>query len=205
MKLYFSSGACSMAPHIAAREAGIQLDLIKVNLMTHKLESGENYKEINPRGYVPLLELDDGSRHTEAAALLQYIGDLDPTHTLLPAAGTRQRFEVIQWLTFISTELHKVFSPWLWHKETAESTKQASKEKLATRFAELDQRLSTRDYLVTDNFTVADAYCFTIVNWCNFLDISLNPYPALSAYMQRIANRPKVQDVFATEGLKKAR
>jgi glutathione S-transferase len=203
MKLYYAPGACSLAPHIAAREAGLSLDLVKVDLATHRLASGADYRAINPRGYVPLLELDDGSRHTEVAALLQYIGDLATNGRLIAAPGTAARFETVQWLTFVSSELHKVFSPWLWHKETADSTAQACREKLALRFAELDRRLVDRDYLLGEQFTVADAYCFTIVNWSNFLGISLKPYPALGAYLARVAARPAVHAALVAEGLAK--
>jgi glutathione S-transferase len=204
MKLYYAPGACSLSIHIALREAGLATDLVKVDLATHRLPSGEDYKAINPRGYVPLLELDDGSRHTEAAALLQYVGDLDPTGRLLAAAGTADRFKTVQWLTFVSTELHKVFSPWLWHKETADATAKACREKLAARFAELDAHLVGRDYLLGSAFSVADAYCFTIVNWCNFLGISLKSYPVLSAYLARVAARPAVHAALVAEGLAKA-
>ncbi len=119
MKLYYSPGACSLAPHIAAREAGFDLELIKVDLATHQLEDGRDYFAVNPRGYVPLLQLEDGSRQTEVAALLQYLGERAPGSGLMPAAGTAQRLDVLEWLAFVSSELHKVFSPWLWHKETA--------------------------------------------------------------------------------------
>ncbi|MBC5764084.1 glutathione transferase GstA [Ramlibacter albus] len=204
MKLYFSPAACSQAVHIALREAGLPADLRKVDLATWKLEDGSDYKAINPRGYVPLLELDDGSRHTEVAALLQYVADLAPASGLIPAAGTRERFEVAQWLTFVSSELHKVFSPWLWHKETADSTRAAVKEKLFARFAELDARLANQPFLTGERFTVADAYCFTIVSWAPMLALSLKPYPSLQAYLQRIAQRPAVKDVLKAEGLVKA-
>ena len=156
MKLYYSPGACSLAVHIALREAGLDFDTIKVNLQTHKLANGDDYYAISPRGYVPLVEFDDGSRHTEGAALLQYIADLAPERALLPPAGTPQRFEAVAWLTYISTELHKTFSPWLWHQETAESTKLECRVKLATRFNELEGVLTSRDYL-TGQYSVADA------------------------------------------------
>jgi glutathione S-transferase len=204
MKLYHAPGACSLAVHIALREAGLSPALVKVDLATHRLASGEDYLSINPRGYVPLLELDDGTRHTEAAALLQYVGDLDPAGRLLAAPGSSDRFQTVQWLTLISTELHKVFSPWLWHKETADSTAKDCREKLAARFTELDAHLATRDYLLGHAFSVADAYCFTIVNWSNFLAISLKPYPALGAYLARVAARPAVHAALVAEGLVKA-
>jgi glutathione S-transferase len=201
MKLYYAPAACSQAVHIALREAGISPDLRKVDLVTHTLADASDFTAINPRGYVPLLELDDGSRHTEVAALLQYVGDLAPQTGLLPAAGTPERFEVVKWLTFVSSELHKVFAPWLWHKETADSTRQSVKEKLALRFAELDGLFAARSHLAGERFSVADAYCFTIVSWAPMLGIELKPYPSLQAYLQRIAQRPAVQATLLAEGL----
>ena len=200
MKLYYSPGACSLAPHIVAREAGIAIDLVKVDLMTHRTETGEDYFRINPRGYVPALEID-GELHTEVAALVQYLAEQAPASALLPPAGTIERFRVQQWLTFVSSELHKTFSPWLWHAETAEQTKQAARDKLGVRFTELDRHLADRAYLTGDTFTVADAYAFTIVNWSNFLKIDLKPYPNLSAFMARVAARPKVREALKAERL----
>jgi len=202
MKLYFSPAACSLAVHIALREAGIAPDLLAVDLATHRLADGTDYLQVNPRGYVPLLELDDGSRHTEVAALLQYVGDSAPGAGLLPA-GIPDRLAVLEWLTFVSSELHKVFSPWLWHKETADSTRKAVKEKLALRFAELDALLANRGFLAGARFTVADAYAFTILRWAPMLGIKLQPYPQLEAYLQRIAARPAVQAALQAEGLVK--
>jgi len=200
MKLYYAPAACSLAVHIALREAGARFDLAKVDLATHTLEGGASYLDIAPRGYVPLLEFDDGSRHTEAAALLQYVADLDPSQALIGAPGSARRLAVIEWLAFTASELHKVFSPWLWHKETADSTRAAVKEKLAARFAELDRHLSTRDWLAGP-FSVADAYAFTIVNWSNFLGLPLKAYPHLTAYLARVAARPHVQAALHAEGL----
>jgi len=201
MKLYYSPGACSLAPHIVAREAGIAIDLVKVDLMSHKTETGEDYFTINPRGYVPAIQLDDSEVHTEVAALVQYLAEQAPQSNLLPAAGSKERFRMNQWLVFVSSELHKTFSPWLWHAETAESTKQAARDKLAVRFAELDRHLADRAYLTGDSFTVADAYAFTTVNWSNFLKIDLKPYPNLSAFMARVAARPKVREALKAERL----
>lgn len=203
MKLYYSPGACSLAVHIALREAGLPATLVKVDLATHRTDSGEDYLLVNPRGYVPLLELDGGGRQTEAAALLQYIAELAPAKALLPASGL-SRLQVLGWLTFVSSELHKVFSPWLWHKETADSTRKAVKDKLALRFAELDRLLQGREYLADGGFSVADAYCFTIVNWAPMLGMSLKAYPNLSAYLERVAARPAVQEALRAEGLVKA-
>jgi glutathione S-transferase len=203
MKLYFSPAACSLAVHIALREAQLPVELAIVDLASHKLDDGSDYLAINPRGYVPLLELDDGSRHTEAAALLQHIGDGKPAAGLLPAAGTRERLEVLEWLTFVSSELHKVFSPWMWHKETADSTRKSVRDKLALRFAELEQVLADRPFLAGDHFTVADAYAFTIVRWAPMLGMSLKPYPQVGAYLQRVAERQAVQAALQAEGLVK--
>lgn len=200
MKLYYSPGACSLGVHIALREAGLDFDTIKVNLQTHKLANGDDYYAISPRGYVPLVEFDDGSRHTEGAALLQYIADLAPERALLPPAGTPQRLEAVAWLTYISTELHKTFSPWLWHQETAESTKLECRTKLATRFSELEGVLTSRDYL-TGQYSVADAYAFTVLSWARMLSVDLGPYPHLNAYLARVAARPKVREAMVAEGL----
>jgi glutathione S-transferase len=200
MKLYHSPGACSLAVHIALREVGVSFDRVAVDLAKHTTEHGANYLEISPRGYVPLLELDDGSRHTEAAALLQYVADLDPNHALIGAPASSRRIAVLEWLSFVATELHKTFSPWLWHKETAESTRRAVKDKLGVRFAEMDALFARQDFLAGP-FSVADAYAFTIVNWANLLALPLTPYPHLKAYLARVAARPLVRDALRAEGL----
>ena len=166
MKLYYAPHACSLAPHIVAREAGIPIELVEVDLATHTLKKdGADYLAINPRGYVPALELDDGTVLTEVAALVQYLADLKPEYGLAPRAGTLDRVNLQAWLTFIGTELHKQFSPWLWHADTAESTVQAVKTKIATRLAELDRVFAAQPYLMGERFTVADAYAFAIVSW----------------------------------------
>jgi glutathione S-transferase len=201
MKLYYSPAYCSQAVHIALRETGLAASYAKVDTVAGLVDDGSDYRAMHPRGYVPLLELDDGSRHSEVAALLQYVGDLAPATGLMPAAGTRQRFEVLQWLTFISSELHKGFSPWLFHKETADSTRKAVKEKLALRLADVEARLAGSDWLVGDGFTVADAYAFPILRWSPMVGISLKPYPRIEAYLQRIAARPAVHAALEAEGL----
>ena len=200
MKLYYAPGACSLAVHIALREVGVSFDLVKVDLAHHTTETDASYLDISPRGYVPLLELDDQSRHTEGAALLQYVADLDPAQALIGKPGSRERLAVLEWLTFISTELHKGFSPWLWHKETADSTRQAAKAKLAARFVEMDGVLSRSDFLA-GAYSVADAYGFTIVNWAHLLGMPLTAYPHLQAWMARVAARPQVQAALRSEGL----
>ena len=200
MKLYCAPAACSLAVHIALRESGIAFDPVKVDLTTHTLENGIDYRAVSPRGYVPLLELDDGTRRTEAAALLQYVADLDPAQSLIGAPTSRRRLDVIEWLAFVGTELHKTFSPWLWHKETADSTRATVKAALAARFAELDRHLSTREWLA-DAFSLADAYAFTIIRWLSLLGLSLKAYPNLQAYLARVAARPAVQAALRAEGL----
>lgn len=202
MKLYYAPGACSLATHIAVREAGLPVELVRVNLTTHTLPDGSDYYGVSPRGYVPLLELDDGSRHSEVAALLQYLADQDPQHSLLPAHGTPGRLPALSWLTFVSSELHKGFG-WLWAKDAHESVHAASKTRLAGRFAELDALLAGQDYLLASGFSVVDAYAFTVINWSNFLGISLAAYPALQAWMGRVAGRPAVQAALRAEGLLK--
>ncbi|MBA2672975.1 glutathione transferase GstA [Ramlibacter sp.] len=203
MKLYYAPGACSLAVHIALRELGLASDLVSVDLATHRTAAGDDYFAVNPRGYVPLLELEDGSRHTEVAALLQHLGERAPESGLLPAQGA-QRLEVLKWLTFVSSELHKAMSPWLWHKETADSTRRTIKDKLALRFAELDRHLAGRGFLAGDAFTVADAYAFAIVRWAPLLGIPLAPYPQLAMYLERVAARPAVHAALLAEGLVKA-
>jgi glutathione S-transferase len=200
LKLYYSPGACSLAPHIVARELDLPLELVRVHLATHKTESGEDFFKINPHGYVPALEAD-GELLTEAAALVQYVAERAPPSPLLPASGSKERTRVNQWLAFISTEVHKAISPWLFSDKTADSTRQGIHDKLAARFGELDALFATRPYLTGNDFTVADAYAFTIVNWTNFVGIDLKPYPNLSAYMARVAARPKVKQALEAEGL----
>jgi glutathione S-transferase len=203
MKLYYAPAFCSLAVHIALREAGAGFSLVRVDTVAGRTEGGADWRAINPRGYVPMLELGDGSRHTEAAALLQYVGDLAPASGLMPPAGSRERFQVLQWLTFVSSEMHKVFSPWLFHKETADSTRKACKDKLALRFAELDAHFTHNTWLAGDGFTVADAYAFAILNWAPMTGMSLARYPKLSDYLERVRARPHVRAALQAEGLLK--
>jgi glutathione S-transferase len=202
MKLYFAPAYCSLAVHIALREAGLPFDLVQVDTVAGRTADGADYRALNPRGYVPMLELDDGSRHTEAAALLQYVGDLAPDAGLMPTGG-RERFEALQWLTFVSSELHKGFSPWLFHKETADSTRKAVKEKLKLRFADLESRLAGRSWLVGKRFTVVDAYAFTIMSWAAMVGMNLAAWPNVVAWLDRVRARPQVRAALAAEGLLK--
>lgn len=202
MKLYYSPGACSLSPHIVSREVGIPVDLVKVDTKTHKTEDGRDFYTINPRGYVPVLELDDGTVLREGPALVQFLADKVPASGLAPAAGTMDRVHLQEWLTYIGTEIHKTFA-WLFNPAAPEEAKKIARDRLATRFAEVDQHLASRKFLLGDNFTVADAYLFTVVNWSNFMKIDLQPYPNLSAFMARVVARPKVQEALKAEGLLK--
>jgi glutathione S-transferase len=201
MKLYYSPGACSLSPHIVLREAGLKFDLERVDLAAKKLkESGADYLPINPKGQVPVLQLDDGDKLTEGPAIVQYIADQKPESGLAPANGTRQRYHVQEWLNFVTSDLHKVFAP-LFRATTPEEFVKITKETLANKFAFLDQHLAKNQYLLGDKFTVADAYCFVIVGWSKYKEIDLGRWPNLKAYMDRIAARPKVQEAMKAEGL----
>jgi glutathione S-transferase len=201
MKLYYSPGACSLSPHIVLREAGLTFDLERVDLATKKLkESGADYLPINPKGQVPVLQLDDGDKLSEGPAIVQYIADQKPESGLAPANGTRQRYHVQEWLNFVTSDLHKVFAP-LFRPTTPEEFVKITKETLANKFAYLDQHLAKNQYLMGDKFTVADAYCFVVVGWSKYKEIDLGRWPNLKAYMDRIAARPKVQEAMKAEGL----
>jgi glutathione S-transferase len=200
MKLYFSPGACSLSPHIVLREAGLTFDLEQVDLKTKKTKSGADFLAINPKGQVPVLKLDNGEQLTEGPAIVQYIADQKPASGLAPAAGTMARYHLIEWLNFVTSELHKGFVP-LFAANTPEDYKPIVKESLGKKFALLDQHFANHKYLMGDAFTVADAYCFVVLNWTNFVKLDLTPYANLRSYMQRIATRPKVQEALKAEGL----
>jgi glutathione S-transferase len=202
MKLYYSPAACSLSPHIVANEAGIPIELEKVDLASHKTEGGQDYMAINPKGYVPALRLDDGSVLTEGPAIVQYLADQKPASGLAPGAGTIDRYRLQEWLTFIGTELHKNFGT-LFNKAAGDDAKQLAKGNIAKRLGYVNDQLASRQFLLGGNFTVADAYAFTIVNWTNFVGIDLKPYPNIVAYMARVGARPKVQETLKAEGLLK--
>jgi glutathione S-transferase len=204
MKLYYATNTCSLSPAIVAAEAGIPLELEKIDLARHRAADGGDYKAVNPLGYVPVLELDDGERLTEGVAIVQYLADLKPESGLAPPAGTRERVRLQQWLTFVATELHKMFSPWLFHPEVGQAAQAFAREKLAARFAFVERRLEESPWLVGDTFTAADAYCFTIAGWARFTAVDLAPYPRLRAYLARIADRPRVREALTAHGMRKA-
>jgi glutathione S-transferase len=200
MKLYYSPGSCALSPDIVLKESGLPHELVKVSTKTKKMEDGGDYLQINPRGYVPTLELDDGQRLTEGPAIVQYLADQVPAAKLAPANGTMERYRLQEWLNFISTELHKQFSPFF-NPATPDAFKEALREKIGGRFAWLSQKLEGRDYLMGDRFTVADAYLFTILRWTAPTQIDLAKWPVLKEYAARVAARPKVQEALKGEGL----
>lgn len=203
MKLYFSPGACSLSPHIVLREAGLAHTLEKVSLASKTTASGTDFRTINPKGYVPALQLDNGEVLTEGPAIVQYLADLVPAKGLAPAAGSFERYRLAEWLNFISTELHKSFSP-LFQPDTPAETKQAARARLEARFGFVAERLAGKDYLLGNQFSVADAYLFTVLGWTAHVKLDLAPWPVLQAYQQRVAARPAVREAMTAEGLIKA-
>lgn len=203
MKLYYAPGTCSLSPHIVAREAGLALELEKVDIKAtpHRTETGEDYTHINPKGYVPALRLDDGTLMTEGVVIALLLAERAPAAGLVPAAGSTAYYQFMGWLTFISSELHKMFSPWLFHPEYGEQAGAVARAKLAERFGLIDTHMADRSFLMGETFTVADAYCFTIVRWSTPMRIDLSPFANLEAYMARVASRPKVREALAAEGL----
>ena len=199
MKLYYSPAACSLAVHIALREAGLPFDLAKVDLGRHRLADGSPLIAVNPKNYVPALETEAGDVLTEVAAILQWVAEQAPDRRLLPPAGTLELQRAREWLNFIATELHKGFSPWLWHKETEPATREQVVQKLHARLVLVEERLTGRD-TVLDRFSVVDAYLFTILNWAGILRFDLSAYPAIRAYLGRIAARPAVRAALTAEG-----
>ena len=200
MKLYYMPGACSLAPHIVANEAGIALDLVKVDGKTKQTENEQDFLATNPNGYVPTLVLEDGQTLTEAQVVVQYLADQKPETGLMPPARDMARYRVQQWLAFISSELHKAFSPFF-KPGTPEETKTANREHLGRRLKFVDEQLAGKSYLMGDTFTVADAYIWTILGWTKFADIDLAPYANIQKFMGTVAARPAVVKSLKNEGL----
>ena len=200
MRLYFSPGACSLSPHIVLREAGMQFELERVDLRTKKTRDGKDFRTINPKGQVPVLELDDGQTLTEGPVIVRYIADRKPRAELMPAPGSLQRYRAQEWLNFITSELHKGFGP-LFKPDTPDSYKPIVMNGLADRFTYLDRHLSGGPFLMDGQFSVADAYLFTVANWTHPLKIDMAPWPNLLAFMNRVATRPHVQEALKAEGL----
>ena len=202
MKLYYFSGACSLASNIALREAGLKFELVKVDRRTRKAADGLDYTEVNPKGYVPALALDNGEVLTENIAVLQYIADRNPASRLAPPAGTMERHRLVEWLAFISTEIHKSFSP-LFRDDSHEEVKQYVRRHLRGRLDHLNRALGNRQFLMGDTFTVADAYLFTVLSWGRFVNIDLTEWPQLQRYVERVGSRPHVMEALRSEGLLK--
>jgi len=203
MKLYYSPGACSMSPHIALREAGLPFQLALANLRTRQLADGSDYLPVNAKGQVPVLELDDGQRLTEGPAIVQYIADQAPDKQLAPPAGTMARYRLIEWLNFVTSELHKGFSP-LFNPAQPEEAKALFRTKLAERFAWVDQQLEGKRYLLGEQFSVADGYLFTVAGWGQHVGVDISGLKNLTAFMARVAARPAVQEAMKAEGLLKS-
>ena len=200
MKLYYSPGACSLSPHITLLEAGLAATLVKVDTKTHKLAGGEDFYAINAKGYVPVLELDDGRRLTEGPAIVQYLADRNPASRLAPAAGSFERYRLQEWLNFITSELHKQFGPFF-AATTPVEYKTILRDKLSLRLDWLAGQLDGRDYLLGRQFTVADAYLYTILRWAPFVGIELAKWPVVAAYKARVEARPHVREALLAEGL----
>jgi glutathione S-transferase len=202
MKLYYSPGACSLSPHIVLREAGLAFEPVLADLRAHKLKDGTDYYGISPKGYVPLLELDNGERLSEGPAIIQYIADQVPAKKLAPANGTMARYRLQEWLNFITSELHKGFSP-LFNPAMPEEGKALSRAKLGERFKWVDAQLEGKNYLMGADFSVADAYLFVISTWAGHVGVDITGLAKLSAYRERVAARPAVQEAMKAEGLLK--
>jgi glutathione S-transferase len=204
MKLYYAPHTCALAPHIVALEAGLSIAAEQVDLRTHRTAAGDDYRAVSPLGYVPALQLDDGEVLTEGVAIMQYLADCAPDSMLAPPPGTFARVRLQESLNFIATELHKTFSPWLFHPETGEAAQSYARARVRERFALVERQLGRSEYLLGGYFTIADAYCFTIVGWSKAARIALEEYPALASYVRRIAARPAVRNAMRSQGMLKA-
>ena len=200
MQLYYAPGACSLAPHIVSREAGLPVELVRVDLASKKTKSGDDFYKINGKGYVPAIQLDDGEVITEVATVVQFLADQKPESGLAPPLGTRERYRLMEWLTFVSSELHKGLGA-LFNPKLSDDAKQTVKDKFAPRLEWLDKELANREFLTGSRFSVADAYAFTILRWAGPLKVDLSPYPNIRAYRDRIAARPKGREALQAEGL----
>ena len=201
MKLYYSPGACSLAPHIVARESGWLLDLGRVDLASHRLADGADYHHVNPRGQVPALELDDGSLLTEGTVIAQFLADRAQAREIMPAAGTLARYRVMQWQSFVGAELHKSYGP-LFKPALPDDARALFLANLHEKYAWLDRHLSDQAYLTGEAFTAADAYLFTVTNWSRSVGLDLAGLARIQAFQQRVAARPAVVEAMRAEGLR---
>jgi glutathione S-transferase len=203
MKLYYSPGACSLSPHIALLEAGLPYDLVKVDLKAKKLENGDDYLKVNPKGQVPALALDSGELVTEGPVIVQMIADKAAGTNLAPARDSTERYKLLEWLNFITSEVHKSFGP-LFSPVLADDAKAFFKDRVMGKFKYVDGALAGHDYLMGKQFTVADGYLFTMLSWADRMKFDLSGMPNLVAYRDRVAARPKVKEALTKEGLLKA-
>jgi glutathione S-transferase len=202
VKLYYSNGACSLSPHIVLRESGLPFELVRASTKTHALDDGTDYYTINPKGSVPLLELDNGERLTEGPAIVQYIADQAPGKNLAPANGTLPRYRLQEWLNFITSEIHKTYSP-LFRPTTPDDFKPIAVDALKKKFEYVDGKLEGKNYLLGDAFSVADAYLFVVTTWAPHVGLDLSGLKNLNAFMDRMRARPAVQEALQAEGLLK--
>jgi len=199
MELFFAPFACSLAGHITAREAGLDLGLRQVSLATKRTSDGEDYLAISPKGYVPALRLDDGTLLSENPVVLQYLADQRPQSGLLPAPGTRDRYTVLEWVGYVSTELHKGVFALIFSHAAPEAAKQYARQLAERKLPLVAERLAGREFVAIDRFTIADAYLIWALNLCPFAGIALDPWPELQAYLTRMQARPSVRDALAYE------
>lgn len=200
MKLYFSPGACSLSPHIILQESGLPFTIEKVDLRSKQTDSGADYASINPKGYVPALETDDGALLTEGPAIVQYVADKVPEKNLAPAMGSLERYQMISWLNCVGTEIHKNYSP-LFNPASSDEVKNNARQNLTKRYGYVESMLGGHDHLVSNQFSVADAYLFVVTNWAGKLKFDLSAFPQLAAFQARIGARPAVQKAMKAEGL----
>ena len=200
MKLFYSTGACSLSPHIVAEEAGIELQLQKVDVKTKTISTTGDFFAVNPKGYVPALQLDDGEVLTEGPTIAQYLADLKPEKGLAPRAGTMDRYRLQEWLGYINSELHKSYSP-LFRPDLPPEARAERLAYLNKRYALVEKQLADRSYLLGDHFTAADAYLFTVTNWAGTVKLDLSPFPNVRAFQERVAARPAVKAAMKAEGL----
>ncbi|MBS0556086.1 MAG: glutathione transferase GstA [Proteobacteria bacterium] len=200
MKLYYSPGACSLSPHIVAHELGLNLAVEKVDTKAKRTESGRDFLAINPKGYVPALELDDGQVLTEGPAIVQYLADHKGNTALAPANGTLARARLQEMLNYITSEIHKSYSP-LFKDDTPDATRAERHAYLAKRYDFIEKILAKQPYLLGDHFTVADAYLFTVTRWADFVKLDLSAFPHVQAFQKRVAARPSADAALRAEGL----
>lgn len=200
MKLYFSPGVCSLSPHIVLEESGLSFETEQVDLRKKTTASGADYSEINPKGYVPALVLDNGVLLTEGPAIVQYLADQVPDKQLAPANGTLARYQLQSWLTFIGTEVHKSFTPFFKPDSTPEM-KDAARANLERRLGYINTELAGREYLLPEGYSVADIYLFVVLGWARLIKLDLTPWPQLQAFQARVGARPAVQRALKAEGL----